>query len=376
MNYSGKVALVQDWFVIDGGAEKVFKEILSLFPEADVFSLIDFLSDIERANILDGKKSTTSVIQSFPFAKKHYRYYLKWFPYAIEQLDLSKYDLIISSSYAVAKGVLTHSDQLHICYCHSPMRYIWDLYHAYMPKSSWQNFPKSFLMRSIISKLRIWDVVSSNRVDYFIANSENVAKRIKKVYRRESKVIYPPVQINDFKLHPQKEDYYVTASRLVAYKKVDLIVKTFQSMPDKKLVVIGKGPELAKIRALAKSCKNIEVKGFVPYQTLIQSIQKAKAFINASNEDFGISPVEAQACGTPVIGFGKGGLLETTVEGQTAVYFKEQTVESLKNAIDAFEQAKLDNAEAIHEFAKKFDQRNFQDQLKSFIQHCLEKQHA
>lgn len=376
MNYSGKVALVQDWFVIDGGAEKVFKELLNLFPEADVYSLIDFLDDNERTNILHDKKSTTSVIQSFPFAKKHYRYYLKWFPYAIEQLDLSKYDLIISSSYAVAKGVLTHAEQIHICYCHSPMRYIWDLYHAYMPKSKWHNFPKTCLMRSIISKLRIWDVVSSNRVDYFIANSENVARRIKKVYRRESEVIYPPVQIDEFKLQTQKEDYYVTASRLVGYKKVDLIVKAFQDMPDKKLVVIGKGPELSKIKALTKGHKNIEVKGFVTHEVLIQSIQNAKAFINASNEDFGISPVEAQACGTPVIGFGKGGLLETTVEGKTAIYFAEQSIESLKNAVKFFEESNMDSAEAISEFAKKFDRSNFHKQLKSFIQHCLEKQHA
>ena len=269
MNYSGKVALVQDWFVIDGGAEKVFNEILNLFPDADVFSLIDFLNEKDRDTILNGKSSTTSVIQSYPFAKKHYRYYLGSFPYAIEQLDLSKYDLIISSSYAVAKGVLTHSNQLHICYCHSPMRYIWDLYHSYMPETKWYNFLISWIMRSTISRLRIWDVISSNRVDYFIANSENVAKRIQKVYRRDSKVIYPPVNTTAFTLQDQKDDYYVTASRLVGYKKVDLIVKTFQSMPDKKLVVIGKGPELAKIRALAKNSKNIEVKGFVPYQTCL-----------------------------------------------------------------------------------------------------------
>jgi len=366
-----KVAIVHDWFTVDGGAEKVCREIINMYPSADIFSLIDFLSDTDRATILNGKKSNTSIIQKFPFAKKYYRYYLPWFPYAIEQIDLTHYDLIISSSYAVAKGVLTHSNQIHVCYCHSPMRYLWDLYFSYIPKTKWSNFPLAYFMRHYISKLRQWDVISSNRVDTFVANSENIAKRIKKVYRRDSIVVYPPLFTDKFKLVTQKEDYYVSASRLVPYKKVELAIQAFKKLPDKRLKVIGDGPELVKLKQLAKGSKNIEILGYLEQADFSRVLGNAKAFINSSYEDFGIAPVEAQACGTPVIAYAKGGVLETTLENKTAIYFYEQTPEAIIKAIDQFEQTNLWAPEAIHKYATSFNNERFAREFTKVINQCL-----
>ena len=371
MNRKLKVAIVHDWFTVDGGAEKVCREIINLYPEADVFSLIDFLSDSDRITILKGKKSTTSIIQKFPFAKKYYRYYLPWFPYAIEQINLTNYDLIISSSYAVAKGVLTHSNQVHVCYCHSPMRYLWDLYFSYIPKSKWSNFPIAYFMRHYISKLRQWDVISSNRVDAFIANSNNIAKRIKKVYRRESTVVYPPLFTDKFPLVNLKEDYYVSASRLVTYKKVELAILAFKKLPNKRLKIIGDGPEYLKLRQLAKGSPNIEMLGFLEEADFASVIGKAKAFINSSFEDFGIAPVEAQACGTPIIGYAKGGVLETTIENNTAIYFHEQTPEAIIEAIEKFEKATLWTAQEIHKYASSFNNKRFAKEFTKVVEQCL-----
>lgn len=371
MNRKLKVAIVHDWFTVDGGAEKVCREIITLYPEADVFSLIDFLSDSDRITILKGKKSTTSIIQKFPFAKKYYRYYLPWFPYAIEQINLTNYDLIISSSYAVAKGVLTHSNQVHVCYCHSPMRYLWDLYFSYIPKSKWSNFPIAYFMRHYISKLRQWDVISSNRVDAFIANSNNIAKRIKKVYRRESTVVYPPLFTDKFPLVTLKEDYYVSASRLVPYKKVELAILAFKKLPNKRLKIIGDGPEYLKLRQLAKGSPNIEMLGFLEEADFASVIGKAKAFINSSFEDFGIAPVEAQACGTPIIGYAKGGVLETTIENNTAIYFHEQTPEAIIEAIEKFEKATLWTAQEIHKYASSFNNERFAKEFTKVVEQCL-----
>jgi len=371
MNRKLKVAIVHDWFTVDGGAEKVCREIINLYPEADVFSLIDFLSDSDRITILKGKKSTTSIIQKFPFAKKYYRYYLPWFPYAIEQINLTNYDLIISSSYAVAKGVLTHSNQVHVCYCHSPMRYLWDLYFSYIPKSKWSNFPIAYFMRHYISKLRQWDVISSNRVDAFIANSNNIAKRIKKVYRRESTVVYPPLFTDKFPLVSLKEDYYVSASRLVPYKKVELAILAFKKLPNKRLKIIGDGPEYLKLRQLAKGSPNIEMLGFLEEADFSSVIGKAKAFINSSFEDFGIAPVEAQACGTPIIGYAKGGVLETTIENNTAIYFHEQTPEAIIEAVEKFEKATLWTAQEIHKYASSFNNERFAKEFTKVVEQCL-----
>lgn len=333
-----KVAVVHDWLVVKGGAEKVLEHILALYPGADLFSVIDFLPAEDRA-FLRGKKAKTTFVQNLPFAKEKYRLYLPLMPLAIEQLDLSSYDLIISSSYAVAKGVLTGPGQVHISYVHSPMRYAWDLQHQYLRESGLDKGLLGWLARWQLSKLRIWDQRTAHGVDQFVANSGFIAKRIAKVYGRTSRVIYPPVAIDDFEVQEKKENYYVTVSRMVPYKRMDLIVEAFRDMPEKKLVVIGTGPDLAKIKA--KAGANVELLGHQPFPVLRQHLQQAKAFIFAAEEDFGIAPVEAQACGTPVIAYGRGGALET-IRGldsarPTGVFFPEQSVKAIQAAVTQFE---------------------------------------
>ncbi len=263
-------------------------------------------------------------------------------PLAIEQLDLSAYDIVISSSHCVAKGILTSPNQIHISYVHSPMRYAWDLQHQYLRESGLNKGIKGYLAKAILHYLRIWDTRTSNGVDYFIVNSEFIAKRIWKCYRRKAKVIYPPVDVEAFEFCDKKEDFYLTASRMVPYKKMDLIVEAFIKMPDKKLVVIGNGPDFNKIRKIAEGHNNITLKGYQPFEVLKDYMQRAKAFVFAAEEDFGIIPVEAQACGTPVIAFGKGGALETVKglgikENPTGVFFYKQNKDELIEAINKFE---------------------------------------
>lgn len=332
-----KVAIIHDWLVVNGGAEKVLLELLAIYPQADIFTLVDFLPEEEK-KWLGNTKITTSFIQRMPFAKKRYRNYLPLFPIAIEQFDLSEYDLVISSSYAVAKGVITGPDQKHVSYCHSPARYAWDLQAQYLKESGLETGVKSVLARYFLHKFRIWDVRSSFGVDTFIANSNFIAKRIYKCYRREATVVYPPVDISRFALETEKEDFYLTASRLVPYKRIDLVVAAFAKQPHLKLKVIGDGPEMDKIRKLAEGCSNIEILGYQSDESMVSNMQKAKAFVFAAEEDFGIIPVEAQACGTPVIALGKGGCLETVVQGETGIHFEEQTLECLSAAILEMEQ--------------------------------------
>ncbi|SMG26303.1 glycosyltransferase family 4 protein [Paraburkholderia susongensis] len=331
-----RVAIVHDWLVAPGGAEKVLEQIIECFPDADLFSLVDFLEDRRP---LGGKPVTTSFIQRLPFARRRYRGYLPLMPLAVEQFDLSSYDLIITSSYAVAKGVLVGPDQTHVSYVHSPMRYAWDLQHQYLREANLLRGPKSWAARAMLHYLRGWDAHSANSVDRLIANSEFVARRVMKTYRRDAAVIPPPVDVHEFELCTQKEDFYLTASRMVPYKRIDLIVETFNATPHRKLVVIGDGPQMASIRA--KAGPNVMILGYQPFEVLKDYLQRARAFVFAAEEDFGIVPLEAQACGTPVIAFGKGGALETVVpvgEAQpTGVFFARQTVVSMLDAINRFE---------------------------------------
>lgn len=334
-----KIAIVHDWLVTYAGAERVLEQMLRCLPHADLFSLVDFVAN-EQRQFLQGKRVTTSFIQHLPWARKKYRSYLPLMPLAIEQFDLSGYDLVISSSYAVAKGVLTGPDQLHLCMCYSPIRYAWDLQHQYLRESGLDRGLKGVAARLLLHYIRLWDSRTAHGVDEYIAISHFVARRIHKVYGREATVIYPPVDIDGFTLHENKEDYYVTASRLVPYKRVGLIVEAFARMPDKRLVVIGDGPDLAKIKAVAGP--NVTILGEQPFEVLCQHLQRAKCFIFAAEEDFGIAPLEAQACGTPVIAFQRGGAVET-IRGfddpmPTGVFFDRQDVESIKSAITRFEQ--------------------------------------
>lgn len=371
-----KIALVCDWLVTYAGAEKVVEQILQVFPEADIFALVDFIPKEERSFILN-KPVTTTFIQKLPKAKTKYRNYLPLMPIAIEQLDLSAYDLVISSSHCVAKGILTGPNQVHVSYVHSPIRYAWDLQHQYLREAGLTHGFKSKLARLIMHYMRIWDTRTSNGVDYFIANSHFIAKRIWKCYRRKAKVIYPPVDVERFTYTPQKEEFYLTASRLVPYKKIDLIVEAFSKMPDKKLVVIGQGPDFDKIKKLAGP--NVEMMGYQSDAVLEDYMQRAKAFVFAAEEDFGIVAVEAQACGTPVIAFGKGGSLETVCgygrkDKPTGVFFYQQEVDELIGAVHTFERVQKEIApQACREHAEAFSIQNFRKQFEDYVEAVLRK---
>jgi glycosyltransferase involved in cell wall biosynthesis len=362
-----KVAYVHDWLVINGGAEKVARDILACYPQAEVFTLVDYLSEEDRRDILHGKHTTTSFIQKLPLSKTHYRNYLPLFPTAIEQFDLSDYDLVISSSYAVAKGVITHSSQTHICYCHSPVRYAWDQYDSYLKEHKVGKGPKGLLIRYFLHRLRKWDYKTANRVDHYIANSQNVANRIKNYYNREATVIYPPVDVEDFTLTEEKEPYYVTASRLVPYKKIQMMVEAFNELPHLEFRVLGTGPELENLQKLAKP--NVKIMGFQQREEQINQVKKAKAFIVAAHEDLGITPVEAQSCGTPVIALKAGGYLETVVAGETGIFFQEQNVESLKSAIEEFERNGIHASPAsIRAHTLQFSDQKFKDSFTAFVE--------
>lgn len=364
-----KIAIIHDWLTVYAGAEKVLEQLLKLYPLADIFTIVDFLPEKDRG-FLKGHKITTSFIQKLPFAKTKYRNYLPLMLIAIEQFDLSTYDLIISDSHAVAKGVITGPDQTHISYIHSPIRYAWDFQHQYLQESGLKTGLKGVIARYLLHKTRIWDSRTANGVDYILANSNYIARRIWKVYRRESEVIFPPVDVESFTLCETKEDFYLTASRMVPYKKIDLIVEAFRMMPDKKLIVIGDGPDFEKIKAKAGS--NVTLMGYQSFEVLKNHMQRAKAFVFAAEEDFGITPVEAQACGTPVIAFGKGGILDTVIDGSTGVFFYEQSIESLNQTIERFETMRF-NYREISEHTKKFSSERFLAQIKLFLQEKLEK---
>lgn len=360
-----KVAIIHDWLVVNGGAEKVLEQIISIYPKADVFTLVDFLPE-ENRGWLSGINVFTSFIQKMPFAKRKYRNYFPLFPVAIEQFDLSGYDLVISSSYSVAKGVITGPDQKHITYCHSPARYAWDLQAQYLREAGIEKGVKSILARYFLHRFRIWDVRTIYGVDKYIANSEFIKKRIKKCYGRDALIVYPPVDIDRFCIKEEKDEYYLTASRMVPYKRMDLIVEAYSQMPDKKLKVIGDGPEMEKIRVLAND--NIEILGYQNDQVLIDMMRSAKAFVFAAEEDFGIVPVEAQACGTPVIAFGKGGALETIQEGISGIFFEEQTAESICKAVHDFENRKGEFCpKLIRKNAEKFSNEGFRARLCEII---------
>lgn len=369
MEIKTKIALTADWLVSYAGAERVIKELIDLYPNLDLFSVVDFLSDESRTHF-QGKRATTTFIQRLPKAETSYQKYLPLMPVAIEQLDVSAYDIVLSSSHAVAKGVLTGPDQMHISYVHSPIRYAWDLQHQYLREAKLDKGLKGIIAKYLLHKIRLWDYRTANGVNHFIANSHFIARRIIKVYGRNADVIYPPVDVRRFILNENKEDYYVTASRLVPYKRIDLIVDAFAAMPNKKLIVIGDGSEMSKIKS--KATTNVEILGFQPNEIMRDYMKNAKAFVFAAEEDFGITPVEAQACGTPVIAFGKGGSLETIrpygVNKPTGVFFAEQTVPSLIDAINLFENIfdKI-TPENCRENALRFSVDIFKDTFSKYI---------
>jgi glycosyltransferase involved in cell wall biosynthesis len=366
-----RVAVVHEWFTAIAGSEKVVEQILQIFPQADVFAVYADPRVVEATPFLKGRRLQTTFVQNLPGARKHYRSYMPLMPLAIEQLDLSAYDLIISSAHAVSKGVLTGPDQLHISYIHSPIRYAWDLQAQYLRESGLDRGLKGWLAKWMLHKIRLWDYRTAAGVDHFIANSRFIGRRINKVYGRRADVIYPPVDVEAFDYCEEKEDYYLTASRLVPYKRIDLIVRAFAAMPDKKLVVIGDGPDMAKLKAI--HAPNVTLLGYQPFSELKRHMQRSKAFVFAAEEDFGITPVEAQACGTPVIAYGKGGSLETVVDSPdqnsaTGLWFSEQTVESIVDAVRRFDTRATPILSSVcREHAERFSIERFRYEFEVYV---------
>jgi glycosyltransferase involved in cell wall biosynthesis len=371
-----KYALVHEWLTpkATGGSELVVKEILRSV-DANLYALIDFESTNPQSYLF-GRSIGTTFLQHFPLARNGVQKYLPLLPLAIEQLDLREYDVILSSSHCVAKGILSAPHQLHICYCHTPMRYAWDLTFDYLRSSRLGRGPQGFMTRYLLHQLRQWDVLSANRVDYFIANSAYTARRIWRCYRRQATVIYPPVNVERFPFQSKKEDFYLTVSRLVSYKHVSLIVQAFNQL-GLPLVVIGDGPGLQSIRKLAQS--NIQVLGFQPDSVVEQYMANAKAFVYAACEDFGIALVEAQACGTPVIAYGAGGALETVrdirkhPDSGTGLFFPTQSSGALVEAVETFEAAQgAFSPQKCRLNAAEFNPKIFGDRYLTFLEHCQE----
>lgn len=336
-----KIAIIHDWLTVYSGAERVLEELLDIFPDADIYTLIDTLSERERA-FLRGRKINASMLQKVPLSKQFYRHFFPFFPILIESFDLTSYDLVISSSSCVAKGVLISPDQLHVCMCYSPVRYAHDLKFQYLNQSYPRSAVKRFLASIFLHKLRIWDVVSSNSVDHFISISNYISKRINKAYRRNSDVIYPPVFVEDFRFQENKSDYYIVACRLVPYKMVPMIIDAFRQMPNKKLLVVGDGPDYNKCKLLIND--NITMLGHISHSELVNLLANAKAYVYAAIEDFGIAPIEAQASGTPVIAYSGGALPETIIvdgDNPTGVLYYEQTVSALVAAVERFESMRI-----------------------------------
>lgn len=366
-----KVAIVQEWLVTVGGSDKVVKAILDVFPDADIYTLVAKKEVCDELGI-PWEKVHTSFIQKMPLGTKKHRAYLPLFPFAIEQFDLRGYDVVISSSHCVAKGILTKADQLHICYCHSPIRYCWDMYNEYLEESHLDKGFKSWLVRLMLHPIRQFDAIAGSRVDYYISNSDYVGQRIRKTYRRKATTIHPNIDISNFELCNDKQEYYLASSRLVAYKKIDTIIEAFNQMPDKKLVVIGGGPNLEAYSKLAKD--NVTVMGYQPFDVLKDKMQHAKAFVFAADEDFGMIPIEAQSCGTPVIAYGHGGSLETVNGGKTGLFFYEQTPEAIVEAVNKFEaMGSQPFAPAdCRQWAEGFSEERFKRKIKEFVEEKYE----
>ena len=357
-----KIAIVHDWLTNMGGAEKVVEIFHEIYPDAPVYTLIYNRDNV--SSLFRDMQIRTSYLQYLPLAKKKHQWYLQFMPLAIEQFDFSEYDLVLSSSSACAKGVLTGVNTCHICYCHTPMRYAWDFYHRYIRSKN--SLIKSYIAYQL-NKIRIWDKMSADRVDYFIANSHYVANRIRKHYRRKARVIYPPVDTNFF--IPQEQgvgDYFLCAGRLVGYKRIDIAVEAFNriGLP---LLVAGEGPEYKLLKKIAGN--TIKFVGRVNNEQLMELYQGCRAFVFPGEEDFGIMPLESQACGRPVIAFGKGGAMETVIGDETGVFFYQQTLDALVEAIKYFISIEERySTKIIRDHAERFNIDRFKSQVSSFVE--------
>jgi glycosyltransferase involved in cell wall biosynthesis len=367
-----RIAVVHDWLLDFAGSERVLAEILRCYPQADLFSLVDHLEDRDRA-LLGGKRAATTFLQSMPGLPGWLRYYFPLLPFAVEQLDVTNYDLVISSSHAVAKGVLVSPDALHVSYVHSPMRYAWDLQFAYLDAERMHGL-RGFALRWLLHRLRQWDYRSAAGVDRFVANSHFVARRILKAYRRDAEVLHPPVDTEFFSPGGVRDDYYVVVSRLIGYKRVDLIVAAFAQLPALRLVVVGDGPQLARMKKQATP--NVEFTGHVPADAVRDQLRRARAFVFAAIEDFGMAPVEAMACGTPVIALRRGGAAETVIGldggSPTGVFFEEQSADSVAAAVRSFEQERARISEgACRDRAERYSAVRFRSRFSELVDGAL-----
>jgi glycosyltransferase involved in cell wall biosynthesis len=366
-----RVAIVHEWLDTYAGSERVLEQLLQCFPLADIFAVVDFMGEEERGFLL-GRKVKTSFVQRLPFARRCFRQYLGLMPIAIQQLDLSGYDLVISSNHAVAKGVLTGPDQVHISYVHSPMRYIWDLQHQYLNQMGIERGLRGMYARWLFARLRTWDVATAHQVDHFVANSNYIARRIRRTYRREATVIHPPVDVDRFLPGGEKEDFFLLACRFVPYKRAEVVIESFACRRDRRLVVVGDGPDADRVRAAAQGAPNIEFKGVVGQQALIDLMQRARAFVFAAEEDFGITLAEAQACGTPVIAYGRGGATDIVVtdeaEWPTGLLFEQQDPDAITDAVDRFERIESQiTGDACRMNALRFSESRFRMEMGGFV---------
>mgnify|MGYP003362376165 FL=1 len=371
-----RVAIVHEWLEHYAGSERVIEQLLIMYPQAEIFAIVDFMPQAERS-MLGGRPVRTTFIQKLPFARRCFRYYLGLMPVAIEQLDLSGFDLVISSNHAVAKGIITGPDQVHVCYVHSPMRYAWDMQAAYLRQGGIERGLRGLYARWLLHRLRNWDVRSAAGVDVFVANSSYIARRIRKVYRRNATVVFPPVDIDRFEMSTAPRQDYVVVSRLVPYKRIDLVVEAFRRMPERVLHVAGDGPERERIAALADNVPNIILHGRVSDVEVLRMMRQARAFVFAAEEDFGIAMVEAQACGTPLIVFGRGGACDIVRDmgdagGATGVFFDEQGADAIITAVERFEsiQDRI-TPQACHANAQRFSQSAFRQSMSSVVEQAL-----
>jgi glycosyltransferase involved in cell wall biosynthesis len=367
---ASRIAVIHEWLTEWGGSEDALLQILECYPSAQLFATIDCLSERDRAK-LGARTVRTTWLQRAPWVRKRFWNYLPVTALAVETHDPSDADILLTSSHAFAKGVPTHAGQLHVSYVYSPMRYAWDLQEQYLRDYDLQRGAKGLLARYMFHRLRAWDRQTSNNVDLFVAISTHVQRRIWRAYRRPSLVIYPPVATERFTLATEKDDYYVSVSRLVSYKRVDLMLQAFAQMPQRKLVVIGGGPELAQLRRICPP--NVGLLGWQPDEVVQQHVRAARAFVFAAHEDFGIAPVEAQACGTPVIAYGVGGAAETVRDlgaaEPTGVLFSRQTPEALMDAIERFEQARgAFDPHACRAWAERFGVQRFRREFADAVE--------
>ncbi len=362
------IALIHEWILDIGGSEKVLKELISLFPDYRLYTLFFRDKSLKMLGI-DKERVRPSFLNKIKKVEKIYRAMLPFFPVAIESMDVSGFDIIFSSSHIAAKGVIPKPYQTHICYCHTPARYLWDMSLEYLKTKGLDRGIKFIISNTLLNYLRLWDISTSNRVDHFIANSEYTKRRIKKYYNRDSEVIYPPVDIDRF--HPaKKDDYFLFLSRLVPYKKADLAIKAFSNL-GQRLIVAGDGPEYSRLRKIAT--KNIEFTGYLSDADVVEYLSKARALIYPSEEDFGITMVEALASGTPVIAFKRGGASEIVLDIKssdtpTGILFEVQSEEALITAVEKFikNEEKFDPG-GLRKYSERFSSEIFRQKIYSFV---------